>query len=92
MLIRLTNIADKFDGHQETPYVNIEELALLLFSHANPNLSAPLIEITEMSLSGNQAYSEMQEKKVHWKGVDDSTIVEPALPKDKSAKVIALEQ
>ncbi len=92
MLIRLTNNADKFDGNQEIPYVNIAGIALLLYDYANPNSSAPLIDITEMSLSGNQAYSEMQEKKMQWNGVDDATIVEPTLPKDKSAQVIALEQ
>lgn len=32
----------------------------------------------------------MQKKKLKWKGLDDKTIVEPSIPKDKSDTNIAL--
>ncbi len=80
LLIRLTNYADKFDGDQETPYVNITAVALALYQLANPLLSAPKVDITETSLTGNQPYSSMQGSKIPWKGVDDASIVEPTLP------------
>jgi hypothetical protein len=47
--------------------------------------------ISEVTITGNQLYSQMTNTKIKWLGVDDDFIVEPFLPKDKSLYEIALE-
>ena len=56
VLLRLTNYADKFDLGMNPPtsYIKIDQLALSLFTLANPgSQSIPLISISETSLTGN---------------------------------------
>jgi len=85
------NYADKFDAQGPTPYTNIRTIAIALYQTANPGASAPKVDITETSLTGNQPYSVMQGNKIQWKGVDDGKINPPNLPQDKSQDEIALE-
>ena len=91
LLIRLVNYADKFDPQGATPFVNINSLATGLYQVANGGKLPMKIDITETSLSGNQAYTTMQANKIQWKGVDDAKINPPNLPQDKSQDEIALE-
>ena len=90
-MIRLVNYADKFDVQGETPFVNIKLLATGLYQVANGGKGPSKVDITETSLTGNQAYTTMQANKIQWKGVDDAKINPPNLPQDKSQDEIALE-
>ena len=62
-----------------------------LYQVANGGKLPLKVDITETSLSGNQAYTTMQANKIQWKGVDDAKINPPDLPQDKSQEEIALE-
>lgn len=93
ILIRMTNLADKFDIGQNapTPYVNIQSLASLLYQKANNGQTPSQVLISETTLTANQLFNQMQSTKLMWRGVDDDTINEPILPLDQSFQVISLE-
>jgi hypothetical protein len=71
--------------------VDIPSLAKNLYFQANGNeVQLSGININETQMSGNQAYTDMQKKRLKWKGVDDAHIVEPVMPKDLPNWLIAL--
>lgn len=94
-MARFENIGDNFDKFNgkstDTYYVDVKMFAEMLYQHMN-GVDAPLniINIVETSLSGNQAYSKMQNSKTNWRGDDDDKIKPPTLPSDKPNFVIAL--
>ena len=97
LIVRLTNLADKFDltvqSEKDTPipYIHIDLLAQKLYQLANKGVAPLQVSISETSLTGNQLFNQMKQGKTQWKGADDDTIVEPDLPKDRSLYEISLE-
>lgn len=76
IIARLENIGDNLDlnGQPETSgfVVNMIDVAQKAYQDANGDLSdLSYVDIQELSLSGNQPYSEMWSKKIKWQTVDD---------------------
>ena len=57
LLVRLENLADKFDG-SESAHFDLEKLAKELFAQANPGKNATA-KITEMAIDGVQTKAEL---------------------------------
>ncbi|CDW90125.1 glycosyl hydrolases family 38 protein [Stylonychia lemnae] len=95
VILRLENIADKFDlaqnQSQKVPYLQIDEMAKTIFRLANNGEEVSQVIISETSLLGTELYSYMQSDKIQWKGVDDDFIKQPVQPSDISTYNIALE-
>jgi hypothetical protein len=74
ILMRIENIADAFDSNGEviSQTVNVQGLARQLYEVANGSSFESLrIDIRETSLTSNQSYEEMSQRKLRWKTVDD---------------------
>ena len=71
-LIRLENLADLFDSDSKTVTYDLKGYLTEAWANAN-NGTAGLtdIEIVETSITGNQKLSEMNERRLKWKTVDD---------------------
>ena len=93
ILLRLENIADKFDVGQfpVTPYVQIDQLAQQVYQKVNHGQSALQVIVQETSHTANQLYTSVVAGKSNWKGVDDLQISPPTQPRDKSSLNVALE-
>lgn len=78
VLVRFTNLADKFDSKTAggKASVNVEQWAVEFYNDANPQ-QAPIkagdlnFSIEETTLSGNQPMAQMLEKKAKFAGVGD---------------------
>jgi len=94
ILLRISNIRDTFDSNGEVLFsqVKLRELAEGLYLIAN-NEKPKHMEITETSLSGNQKYSTMENKKPSWP-IQESHRVERrlGLSNDQGTDVIELQQ
>lgn len=97
ILVRVENIGDNFDtpaSSNRTFYVKLKDYAAALYQHVNSGKNAVLlnhINVNEMSLTGNQPYSDMLANKIHWRGADDATVpAEPVWPQDRGQFEIAL--
>lgn len=73
--VRLENIADLYDSNSKTHTVDLEKIADTLWLSANQ--LAPhaydMLNIRELSLTGNMFLDEMQARKIKWKTVDDDS-------------------
>lgn len=66
-MLRLENIADKFDltNDAEVPYIKIDELAKSLYQFVNGGQAVTLYTIiSETSLTANQLYNQMEANKI----------------------------
>lgn len=94
ILMKIANIKDTFDSNGEVQFtqVKLRELAEGLYMIANGE-KPKHIQITETSLSGNQKYTTMAEKKPQWL-VQESHWMEPksGLSNDQGDSVIELQQ
>lgn len=68
ILIRFENIGDKFDRDEQQLIVDVYNFTKALFDLANAG-KAELnsINILEVSLTGNQKYTDMVKSKTNWK-------------------------
>lgn len=75
VMLRIVNLADLYDGDNESDYRQIDTNAIAesLWLAANPSDSSDDFEckITEMSMTGNMPLKEMEERRLKWKTVDD---------------------
>ena len=71
VLMRVENIADIFNSELESQTVNLKQFAKDLFVMMNGDDIEVALEMTELSLSGNQPYDTMTANKIHWLTVDD---------------------
>jgi len=74
ILMRVENIADVFDSNGEVIYqeVNVLALATQLFETANNHEAYKFgVSIEEVSLTANQSYEAMANRRLKWKTVDD---------------------
>jgi len=79
--IRLSNLEDKFDQPKpQTKFLNLNKLALSLYQQANLETSSqyPSIQISELSLSGNQKFSENEEFRSTNRWVADEDLLSPS--------------
>lgn len=66
-MIRLENYSDLFDGAPESvPMFDLKQYATDLFMANNPGVSSVDMEIRERTITNNQDYSEMYNKRFHW--------------------------
>jgi hypothetical protein len=71
ILMRVENIADSTNQT-----VNVLAMAAVLWQAANPTNPAPIVPfmlVQEMSLTANMPLTELEERRIHWKTVDDAT-------------------
>ena len=76
ILVRFENLADRFDKHSTSNwFVNIENFAGQLYTEVNDRLPKS-VTVDEMSLSGNQLKSTLDNNKFIWRGMgdDDATM------------------
>ena len=74
VLMRIENIADVFDSNGEVIFqeVNVLALATNLFETANNHETFKFgVSIEEVSLTANQSYEAMANRRLKWKTVDD---------------------
>lgn len=75
ILLRIENIADKFDFNiSKINVVDIKSFAQQFYKEANPSSNnKPKITIKEVSITDNQLQSDLDKKKAafSWKGADD---------------------
>ena len=72
--MRIENIADVFDSNGQVSYqeINVRGIANQLFEIANDNKAFNVnIKIEETSLTANQSYKDMSERRLKWKTFDD---------------------
>ena len=63
-----------------------------IYKIANGENAKPAnINIKETTITGNQAYYQMEKNKLMWKGIDDGSVREPPHPKDKAGWNVALQ-
>ena len=70
----MENLADKFDLNNTKPFfLNLETFAKDLWSESNPGKPSANFDIKELSLSGNQVFSDNEhyKSKYRWIGEDD---------------------
>ena len=77
--MRVENIADIWDSNWELDWQTVDVLGLAdqLFTTVNGDM-AYTAEVTELSLTGNQSYEEMTEKRIKWKTWDDHVVPAPS--------------
>lgn len=95
LLMRVENIADTFDNAGEVSFQTVQLQTLVdgLYTLANGPEAVAATTITEMSLTGNQAYADMAANKVQWATVDDEAVVRQArVPKDTAATIELQQQ
>ena len=85
IVLRIENIADKFDLDAQTFRVTMSELCTDLYEVSNAGDASKLkdVHITEVTLTMNQDYKTMDAKKLRWRTVDDAKI-DPTQPLDRS--------
>lgn len=86
ILVRLENIADKFDSYTPDLEIDMEMFAYKFWKMANPQSSMNTTDkfvpkIFEVDLTANMLEKEVMEmkKKIQWKGADDAEIAEKLL-------------
>jgi hypothetical protein len=96
-LMRMENLDDKFDlkPKQSSYYIDLERierhfLEKIFVDAESPRKGFKLI-IYETSISGNQAYRDMEQEKVKWVGLGDEDLDIPDFPTDKTGKLLTLE-
>lgn len=67
--VRLENLDDPMFGNAETATVDLNGLAEILWPG-----SADHVEITELTLTGNQRLEDMMAKKIQWNSTDSSSL------------------
>lgn len=94
LLMRVENIADTFDSAGEVSFQTVQLQTLVdgFYTLANGPEAAAATAITEMSLTGNQAYADMAANKVQWATVDDETVVRQARLSRDTATTIEVQQ
>jgi hypothetical protein len=80
LLLRVENIADKFDPHTHpVKYIDVNQLASNLYVSANHlNITKPVgVKIEEVSLSDSMTISQLndQKSKFRWRGDDDDKVL-----------------
>ena len=95
MLIRFSNLADRFDAQgQQTRFFDILTFAQKFILDANSGKAPEItsVKIEELSLSGNMWWSEVAEHHLQykWRGEDDHTYLFPMRVVDTETQ-IALE-
>lgn len=90
ILVRLENIADRFDTYAPTLKLNMEKFAYIFWMMSNPMSKSKYVPtITEVALTANMLEKELQEmrKKRQWKAKNDAEIAEK-LSKNPELKAI----
>lgn len=90
IMVRLENIADKFDMYTPDLKINMEKFAYLFWKSANPESKTEMkFKITEHDLTVNMYEKEVEwmRKKSAWKGQDDEAIKE-VLAKDPEMRAV----
>jgi len=63
---RFENLADKFDANWKTFSIDIKQFALELYQDVN-HVAPQSVTISQMSLTANQPYKTMLDKRIKWK-------------------------
>jgi len=73
LMLRIENIADLESGVDAQ--VDVYEVARAYWKEANGDSPLQVVDITELTLTGNQEIDEMRAKKIKWSTRDDETIL-----------------
>ena len=87
IMVRLENLLDNYDTEMMNPslppaaqvyVIDMKALAGYLFDYVNEGAYLlDSVRIEEVSLTGNQKYTDMQKAKTMWKGMDDKDMPDP---------------
>lgn len=72
ILARIENVADLYDGKQESKMVKTS-FAQALLKSGNVQPQDMDVQFRELSLTGNMDIKEMLDRKIHWRTMDDAT-------------------
>jgi len=82
LYLRVENVADLYDKNAKVEFVDLKRIVYHFWVANNAGL--PFVgsdwEVTETSLTGNMAISELRGRKVQWKTEDDTDSSKSSLP------------
>ena len=89
--MRIENIADVFDSDGKVIYqtVDVRRIAQELYASANGvDASSVCVELIETSMTANQTYKDMQQKRLNWRTVDDAVLVDVTVEDDEDMSAL----
>jgi len=92
VIVRIENLADRFDKSSEVSFLNVDKLAKDLYFEVNGK-QADSVQIEEVSVQGTLLEKDRLKNTFKWTGVDDGTQLEfSKRPEDQDGfKGVAME-